>query len=580
MRALHHGNRLFGLQIILGSLLAVAVVVIQLTPLNEIRARVHSQYVTTGLLDYGEKGKILKSLGLVYGVRDESSGFTPYVPDAGRASLFRNKRRKTDYAYRANPGSSFQLPSTLAVGAVEFRKSWTLASLVIDRAALSDPVTGIAANPFPRGRVWERRATVSLFRQDELVLATNTGVRIHGGNRDRALARGGLDQDYRLYLRNHYGVDSVPAELVFGGGDTDVKRLVLRKDRLFVNEFALDIARQIGALVPHHNPVILYVNGENLGIYTLLEHVGRRQWALRLGHDDFYFIRQNGTTDDVSLIQYHELWEWFTDNRERIGPEQASERIDLRNLTRNLFMLMFCGSNDHFKEGAVLDRSENHPRWRWITWETAGCFSDRWVTQGGEPWHQAAVRQVASRDRKNQAWTATYRSLRTDLFAQLLNNSPDYVEYFLRTVTDVLNHEATPGFLQRQYARYEQLLTDYRDPVGDDRLADFRQAEYYVLRRPEFVREDIRRAFGLAGIYTVQVNVPREYSLAIDGYKKNGAYSGRYFADQTVRMSLPGVDEDATVVWRVNGKTLSGNPARIQVTVDTVIDLVRVDSGV
>ena len=158
-------------------------------------------------------------------------------------------------------------------------------------------------------------------------------------------------------------------------------------------------------------------------------------------------------------------------------------------ISRIGFNPVIGGSNDRFEETAVLDRSEFLPRWRWITWELSDCFQSRWTAAGSdEPWSQVALRQVVARNLQTQSWKATYRSLRSDLFAQLLNDSPAYVEYFLRTVTDVLNHEATPEFMEEWYDHYETLLNDYRDPLDGKQVEDFRTAADYLKHRPDFIR--------------------------------------------------------------------------------------------
>jgi hypothetical protein len=571
--------RLLVSQLVMAALLLVVVLAVHLSPMNKVRLSLRSQSVSTGLLDYGEKGKILKTLGLVYGVRDDLTRPNRDVSDSVQTNLFQKKREKGEYVYQANPGSGFQLPSTLAAKGAEFRKHWFLASLAVDQAALTDTNTGITSNPNLRGRRWERRATVSFFDHDNLVLATSAGVRIQGGNPLEEPGYTGADRSYRLYLRYDYGVDSVPASVIFSGGKSPLKRLVFRKSRLFANELALDIAKRIGALVPHHMPIILYMNGNNLGVYTLLEHVGRRQWQARLGHDNFYFVRHGGTTDEASVSNYRKAWTWFSENRAQIGIERVSEKIDLHNLTRNLFSLMFCGANDRFQEAAVLDNSEIDPRWRWVTWELSDCFQNKWALPNGEAqWQQAALRQVVARDPATQSWNPTYRSFRSDLFAQLLNNSPEYVEYFLRTVTDALNHEITSDFLESRHAHYESLLEQFHDPLLEGQIEDFRSVRDYLKHRPDYIREDIQAAFGLEGVHTVNVSLPGRKPFAVDGHAINGHYSGRYFSGQTIEVRLNEVSALEPVSWTVNGKIISGNPVRVAVTTDTLIQMNNIES--
>jgi len=101
--------------------------------LAEYRENLRTLTVPSGLLDYGEKGKILKRLALVYGVRNPTSKASRYTGKRTHMgdSLFSKKREIGEYAYPANPGSTNQLPISLLVGKDQFRNGWSLISIAI-----------------------------------------------------------------------------------------------------------------------------------------------------------------------------------------------------------------------------------------------------------------------------------------------------------------------------------------------------------------------------------------------------------------------------------------------------------------
>ena len=198
-------------------------------------------------------------------------------------------------------------------------------------------------------------------RQDrddgELRFATNVGVRIHGSKHDRQIRTNVLDQSYRLYFRSLYGVRKLSPRTVFDGG-AGVRRPFIRKEGLFAAELALDIARRLGAQTPEYQPVIFYLNGKKMGIRTLSEQLSAPQWAARMGQEDFHFFKYKGTSDADSKAGYGDLGRWFHRNRATMDMEMAGRYVDVKNLTRNLFTFMFCGTNDWYQGAAVLDRRD------------------------------------------------------------------------------------------------------------------------------------------------------------------------------------------------------------------------------
>lgn len=575
-----NGSRHAVVSIIALILLAALVVAVnQSDRFEQDKARVRDRSVSASMLDYGEMGKILKHLGLVYGVRE--ARLPPAAQPGGRElreELFKRKRKASDYAYLANPGNVYQMPSTAIIGRDSFRPGWPLISVVIDRPALTDADIGIVANPTERGKEWERRATASYFEYDELRFATNIGVRIHGRKRDREIRTNVLNQSYRLYFRNLYGTRSLSPGTVFDVG-WGVRRLIVRRERLFAVELAFDIARRLGAITPEYKPAIFYLNGKRVGIRTLSEQLSEPQWETRLGHEDFYFFKNKGETKTDSIQGYREVGRWFRRHRSVIGLEMAAQRIDVRNLTRSLFAVMFCGANDWYQGAAVLDRRDPEARWYWVLWDMDESFRDNWLTSKGSLWEQDALAQVVIGDRKTGYWRATYGNFQSLLFERLMNNDPRYRDYFLRTVTDALNHELTPAFFGERFSHYDMLIEQYQDPIHRKDLEQYEQMKEFAKYRSDFVRTSLQRRFGetrfrLGEVYTVVFDNPdpgAEY--IIDGYKVKGSYSGKYFRGQRIEIKRTG--EADGHLWSVNGEVVPGIVLDLPVEADMTIGITR-----
>jgi len=174
-----------------------------------------------------------------------------------------------------------------------------LISIALDAYALVDDSDGIVTHSTERGIGWERRATATYFHSDELRLATSVSIRIHGSEHDREIRDDHTKHSYRIYFRNDYGVPSARRGALFDVGEA-VRRIVVRRERLFASELAFDIANRLGAETPYYKPVIFYLNGERIGIRSLTEYLAVAEWRTKLGHGDFFFYKYRGATDPES----------------------------------------------------------------------------------------------------------------------------------------------------------------------------------------------------------------------------------------------------------------------------------------
>ena len=155
-----------------------------------------------------------------------------------------------------------------------------------------------------------------------------------------------------------------------------------------------------------------------------------------------------------------------------------------------------------------------------------------------------------------------------------MNNDPDYRSYFLRTVTDALNHELTPAYLGRRFAHYESKISAYGGGVAPKELRAFQASGVFLRHRADFVRQSLRRRFAesryeLGGPIRVRFGgagpgVP----YRVDGYPYSGPYTGEYFEGQRVEISVPGINGELR--WTVNGKAIETEVLDIPVTDRTV----------
>lgn len=515
------------------------------TELQPLRRFLRNDEVPAAHLDTGKLGELLRELGLVRIVPNDY-GEAPSTEGVG---AFPKKRRTGDWVYVARQHATRPPPVST--------QHRTFLAIEIDEHHLYNPESGILVHSGRRGRPWERPASVALVLDGELCFATRAGLRLHGGQDRHA---GTLDNSYRLYFRGGLGLPSVD----IGIGGRPLERLVVRKDSSFTTAIAFDVARRIGCLVPEVIPVVLYVNGDCLGIYTLSEHLSREPWSRRLGHADFLFYPAKGTTDVESRERYRELHDWV--QTPEVSLSSAATRVDLENLSAHLFSIMFCGTVDWRQGVAVLDEREEQPVWRWVNWDMDRSFS-HYLGLDEPPWEQPGTELILGGMRwyKDPPLPLDEDQLdpREILFERLTRRSREFREGFLALGQDLLNHVLTPEYLSARMDHWDGEARRLRGHKFG--AAPLRRIRTFLERRTESMRSDLQRGFGAGELFTVGVRGPEGSGLRVDGYAEGEVYRGEYFADSTI------VVEGEVDHWLVDGERVDGARLEHRVTADVSI---------
>lgn len=531
--------------------------------LAPMRRSIRSQTVPTAILDYGAFGKIIKQLGVVQAVQAEGrkSGKEGIPMEPEKATLFAKKRQVGDFAFKANPGGRTELPSSRIVTPADFKPGWPLISIVIDEKELRNPKDGLMTHPRARGREWERLAYVSYFEQGRLLFASGAGLRLHGGSGRTLKNR----ISFRLYFRNEFGANRFTPG-IFSPATDPLKRLVVHVDwpqtKPFTSCLAFDISRRMGCVVPEVKPAMLMINGDLKGIYFLSEHVGRRQWRAHFNHNDFLFYKYRGSSDPESRKRFAALKQWTRNPDIRMTMSEAARRVDLENFSRNLFSYVFCGTDDWIQGVAAMDLKQQDPRWFWINWDMDRSF---WFQHGARAgvkaeniWEKYAFEFVFNPKASNP------RSL---LFRRLVKESPRYREYFVRLVTDLMNHRITEEFLLSRVAHYRRLAVAY----GRRNLESIDMMGRFSRFRAEYIRGQMQAYFGLDAPFLCRVAGERDVPLEVDGHPEHGGYRGWYFKGQILSIREIESNEAKIAYWLVNGEKVTKPLLRFAVAADTVI---------
>lgn len=530
------------------------------------KAALRDPAVPTALLNRGSLGRLLRHLRLVRPVPNDGTlhSKSAYAKTALDASLFQKKRVVGSWLYEPNPDwVDDWTGGAEAHSAVEsdwLRPGRPLIALDVAPEDLAD----LLNQPEGRGKEWERPAALAFYRDGQRIFADRVGVRLHGG-RSRLP---GHAHSFRVYLREEYGPAPFWPEWIGGAPGGRLSRFVIRADwpdrYPFAGLLAFDVAERLGCTVPRTQPVALVLNGQlQTNVYHLSEHVGRAAWADRLGHKDFWMFIYKGQSEEAATEAYGEwshriVWD-------PLDYEGLERETDLDNLCAYVFAVAYAGVTDGFQGAAIRNLREEAPRWTWINWDMDHGFWDFFGNRFQRPaWEQESWELVYKRKTdRNYAHWRRYGDIRAILFARLMKEVPAFRERFLRFATDSMNHCLTDAFLAARIDHYEQLARAFgRTDLGF--IAEYRE---FAQRRPAVVSAGLQRLLEAGELRRVDVRVPADARLRIDGFDHVGPYSGTYFDGQAVAIEWAGA-----VLTDFRGWTLDGAPVAAGARLEFVAD--------
>ena len=445
-----------------------------------------------------------------------------------------------------------QFPSSLAVPPHAIQDDGSLLSVYTATRYLYDRRYGLLSNPGRVGRDWEHPATVSFFRDGELLFASRAGLRLHGGkSRFNSPV-----QSFRLYFRREYGSARFRPGTLFGGQADPLTRLVahndLRRDDRglgnwwrMVNPLAYDIARRIGALAPETVPAAFVLNGVPQGLYVLTEHVRKPFLVSRFGHDDF---EHAGSPPETVVRALNDL--------PRFTMAEASAWLDVENLTHWLVSVLFCATTDAFQAVRFRDRTRPDSRWFWVNWDMDHSFMDLY-RQADRPWRHDTFRT-----------TLRQPAFESRILTRLIDDDPAYRRYLAGEVLDALNYRLTPAFLDERYTYYRRIVEGSYSQFPDREYLDV--LDRFLTSRPAHLRELLVRYLDVPPLHRLRISGPRGVSMRINGHTVGPGFSGWYVAGTRIGIELTHAHGGFSH-WTVNGRVVDSSEVRQRITGDLTV---------
>ncbi|WP_163340847.1 CotH kinase family protein [Desulfopila sp. IMCC35008] len=529
--------------------------------------------VSSGILDYGVMGQLMKKLGLVEFADNDYNRYkkTTGADEDLEIMTFQKKRQVGSYLYKANNSRKIGYTSTDIAKKYQAKTDWPVVSIYLDDKNLYDPETGIVANSEKSGRDWEKLAQVTYMKDGQVEFEGNAGLRIHGGGR---LVSKKYQPGFKLYFRKRYGLEQIPAEMFFPGSEIPIRTLVLQNTAWppgypMNNPIAYDIAREIGCVVPQTRLVEVVLNGKSMGMGFAVEHLSRRQWGQRFGHDNynFYKFRSDISPEDEAMYT-RKFWTIVT-QREDLRVEEVGATIDLDNFSRHVFSWVFSGTTDYCQGVAVYDNEDPDAKLSWINWDMDHSFFDLSAYRNNK------TRANWQQDAFNIIYRKSHTCGRTSLFTRLMNESDEFKMFFIELMTEIFNHKLTDSFLEERVAYYEMMMARFGQP-NETYVQILRE---YMDNRTNLVLDEAQQFFSLQGPYACSLDNPEGYDIVIDGYPYNSSYDGRYFKSTPLHLSPAPQIRSQFNHWLVNGEEVYSEDLDIALEADTTIKLVMKPSS-
>lgn len=247
----------------------------------------------------------------------------------------------------------------------------------------------IPANYNRRGMAWERKSYMEYFDSTgSLKISQDIGIRVQG-----AYSRANIQKSFSLYAREEYGKATMDYDFFNGYDKASFNKLVIQniEETKYIDPYVSLAAQDLDLdTVTSYQPVIMFLDGEYWGIYTLRPSVSVDYIAdkYELDSDDVLLVKadgygeykiESGRARDIGyfnkLLTYAATHDLSVDEHY----EKICEMMDITSFTDWICAEIYLGNNDCIKPG----RPDNNVKvWRVMVPDASNPFADgkwRWI---------------------------------------------------------------------------------------------------------------------------------------------------------------------------------------------------------
>ncbi len=506
----------------------------------------------------------------------------------------------------------------------------TVVSLVTDPDNLFDPDTGIyvtgnqyldwknssaydpnksvwdtdnVTNYFSRGREWEREATVTVFRDGEMIVEQNMGIRIKG-----ASTRNGAQKSFNLYARSDYGASKILFPLIDGNYAQD-GTLIEKYDSLSLRSVSDEVRLRDGfaqkmiadrenITTQNMQSCVVFLNGEYWGLYEMTEKLSDYFIESNYGiQKENIAMIKNGELEEGDQTEYDSFID-FTDTysqmdlSDSINYQAVCEFIDVDSMIEHYAAGLYLGTYDwpNYNYGVWRNTGEeiagnpySDGKWRFISFDYDYTMGATYDSFGGVEGYAYDSFQHMNNGAGGEP---------TNLFVGLLNN-PDFCTKFINTYCDYANEVLTPekanamaDIYSRDYTEQlanttvrwwgyfggskESNLSYHRNLYQGTTLNNIRT---FFQQRAGYTIEDMKNYLGLQKsmqTITLQTNGNGKIQINTIIPDAAGGWSGQYYPDCPVTLTAIPDDGAAFAGWSGD---LSGSDTTMTLTLSQAMSV-------
>ena len=411
---------------------------------------------------------------------------------------------------------------------------------------------------------WERPVHFEYFdKAHNLVVSQDCGIKITG-----SCSRGNDMKSLRVIARKEYGdnrfhykfFDKKPIteykSIVFRNGGNDFGGTMLR-DALITGL----VGESLNVDVQGYQPAAVFLNGEYLGLHNLREKVSTHYVEENYGADaDLVdLLEYDGTIIDGDNAGYKALREYARthDLSVQANYDYVASQMDISNFIDYWCAQIYIDNEDWPNNNIKYYKVRGaNTKWRWIMFGSefsCGIY-------GGKPDVNSVYHSIDPSTGRlgSSQWGG-------ELMRNLLKND-GFRNQFIQRMSYVIDHtfrcERVSAFLDslrrdvdlewythgQKWFRWWHEHDAWRNSCND--------LDYWFRNRPGYIREHVRKYFGLGDSYQVDVAADcAQARFSINGSMPTADISGKYFggAGLVISADLP---EDRDVdYWEVSGKS-------------------------
>jgi hypothetical protein len=417
-----------------------------------------------------------------------------------------------------------------------------IVSLIVDPPDLWDEENGIYANPWGRGRAFERPATMTFIDSDRTSgFQTGVGIRVHGFQ-SRAYAK----KSFRVYFRSDYGMSRLDYPifddydltsfdtLVLHNGGQDLSHPPLTNWTLMRNQLDAALAFEMNVPATHSRAALLFLNGEPWGIFQIRERIDDDFLSDTYGLDDVdlidspeSFLRHVKLGDRAAwndLMAHIEAHDLSSDEAYAV----VAAQVNIENFINYHCLEIYSANTDWPAHNALSFRPRTPDgRWRWIIWDSDNSFAAEGFSQIETDMlsHLLDFRHPETEGRD------------TLLFRRLLDND-GYRVQFASTLADLLNTVLAPeDVIAKIDALAVELAPDiafetHRWTSATSWSENVQELREYAIHRPSYVREHAVNRLGLPGTMDLTIQPPASGKghVTVNGHRvEDTPWHGVYF---------------------------------------------------